>query len=121
LLGVVAQRLIRKICAQCGERYHPDAQELELLGLPALPPDVTVMRGRGCSACHGSGLVGRVAVREVLTIDDVMRQMVSKNAGGDELRRHAASTGFRTMRFAALRLWLAGVTSTREVVRVTSS
>jgi type IV pilus assembly protein PilB len=121
LLGVVAQRLIRKICTSCSERYVPDDHELEALGLPELPANVSVARGRGCSACHGSGLLGRVAVREVLTVDDPMRQMISRNATGDELRRHAASTGFRTMRFAALRLWLAGVTSTREVVRVTSS
>lgn len=121
LLGVVAQRLIRKICPSCLERYIPDAAELDALGLPELPPDVSVARGRGCTACHGSGLLSRVAVREVLTIDDPMRQMISRNATGDELRRHAAENGFRTMRFAALRLWLAGVTSTREVVRVTSS
>jgi type IV pilus assembly protein PilB len=121
LLGVVAQRLMRKICQGCAERYAPDERELEVLGLPDLPPDVQVTRGRGCSACHGSGLLGRVAVREVLTIDDEMRQLVSSNTSGDELRRFAAERGFRTMRFAALRLWLAGVTSTREVVRVTSS
>jgi type IV pilus assembly protein PilB len=121
LLGVVAQRLMRKNCPHCTERYTPEARELEVLGLPELPADVQVMKGRGCNACHGSGLLSRIAVREVLPIDDEMRQMISNNASGDELRRHAASTGFRTMRFSALRLWLAGVTSTREVVRVTSS
>jgi type IV pilus assembly protein PilB len=121
LLGVVSQRLVRKVCASCIERYHPDASELEAIGLPSVPSGTEVARGRGCPACHGTGLFGRTAVREVLTVDDTMRTMISRNATADELRVHAAGLGFRTMRFSALRLWLAGVTSTREVVRVTAS
>ncbi|MBK7534764.1 MAG: type II/IV secretion system protein [Myxococcales bacterium] len=121
LLGVVAQRLMRKVCAECSEGYAPDRQELDLLGLPALPAGFAVARGRGCVACHGSGLLGRVAVREVLTIDDPMRQLIGRNASAQELSQHAASIGFRSMRFHALRLWLAGVTTTREVMRVTAA
>ncbi|MDQ3366985.1 MAG: GspE/PulE family protein [Myxococcota bacterium] len=121
LLGVVSQRLVRKVCTSCIERYRPDARELEVIGLPSIPSGTEVARGRGCAACHGSGLLGRTAVREVLTIDDPMRTMISRSSTADELRVHAAATGFRTMRFSALRLWLAGVTSTREVVRVTRS
>ncbi len=121
LLGVVAQRLMRKVCTACAESYPPNGQELESLGLPALPADVTVKRGRGCASCNGSGLSGRVAVREVLTVDDAMRQLIGRNASAQELHQHAAARGFRTMRFHALRLWLSGVTTTREVVRVTAS
>ncbi|MBA3498821.1 MAG: type II/IV secretion system protein, partial [Deltaproteobacteria bacterium] len=110
LLGVVSQRLVRKICTTCIERYKPDAGELALVGLPSVPPGTQVARGRGCSACHGSGMFGRTAVREVLTIDDTMRTMISRDCTADELRLYAAKIGFRTMRFSALRLWLAGVT-----------
>lgn len=121
LLGVVAQRLMRKVCEHCAETYQPGRDELDLLGLPALPPAFTIMRGRGCSACNGTGLSGRIAVREVLTIDDAMRPLIGKNASAQEILQHATRLGFRTMRFHAIRLWLSGVTTTREVVRVTSS
>ncbi len=121
LLGVVAQRLMRKVCAACAEGYQPDQSELDSLGLPALPKGFSTMRGRGCSSCSGSGLSGRVAVREVLAIDDGLRPLIGRNASAQEIYQHAAALGFRTMRFHALRLWLAGVTTTREVVRVTSS
>ena len=121
LLGVVSQRLVRKVCLACIERYEPGANELETIGLPSVPAGTTVARGRGCTACHDTGLSGRTAVREVLCIDETMRTMISRNATADELRLYAARIGFRTMRFSALRLWLAGVTSTREVIRVTRS
>jgi len=121
LLGVVSQRLVRKVCLACIERYEPGANELETIGLPSVPAGTKVARGRGCAACHASGLSGRTAVREVLCIDETMRTMISRGVTADELRVYAAKIGFRTMRFSALRLWLAGVTSTREVIRVTRS
>lgn len=119
LLGVVAQRLVRRICTGCTERYRPDAAELQTLGLAELPDGVLLARGRGCSACQGSGYSGRVAIRELLTIDDTLRAMISANAKAEDMRAHAHAFGFRTMRFSALRLLAAGVTSTREVLRVT--
>jgi type IV pilus assembly protein PilB len=119
LLGVVSQRLVRKVCTECVERYLPEAHELLALGLPSVPPGTLICRGRGCPVCHGSGYSGRIAVRELLTIDDELRGMISSNSRAEELRTYASSIGFRTMRFSALRLWLAGVTSTREVVRMT--
>ncbi len=121
LLGVVSQRLVRKVCTRCVERYSPDPHELSSVGLPSVPPGTQVSRGRGCPECHGSGYAGRVAVREILTIDNELRGMISNHAKAEEMRVHATSVGFRTMRFSALRLWLAGVTSTHEVLRVTRS
>jgi len=118
LLGVVSQRLVRRVCAGCQERYTPDAALLDALGLPEVPAGTRLTRGRGCPACQGSGYAGRVAVREVLTVDDELRALITRDVGAPELRTHAAARGFRTMRFAALRLCLAGVTSAREVLRV---
>lgn len=119
LVGVVAQRLVRTICKQCRELYEPDADEIATLGLPGLPGGATVARGKGCAACHRSGYAGRTAVRELLNIDEGMREMITRRASVDELRTAALAKGFRTMRFQALRMWLAGVTSTREIIRVT--
>ena len=121
LLGIVAQRLVRTVCSACKEDYVPDASELVALGLPSVPAHTRVVRGRGCSACHRTGLAGRVAVREVLVIDDDMRAMITRRAPTEEIRAAALAKGFRSMRFAALRLWLGGAVTTREVIRVTRS
>jgi type IV pilus assembly protein PilB len=119
LLGVVAQRLVRRICGRCAESYAPPADELAMLGLPHVPEGTRVARGRGCSACSGTGYAGRVAVREVLTIDETLRAAIARNATTDVLRGLVAKTSFKTMRFAALRAWLAGTTTAREVMRLT--
>jgi type IV pilus assembly protein PilB len=119
LIGVVAQRLVRTVCKACREDYVPDAEELSALGLPGVPAGTRVARAHGCSACHGSGYVGRTAVRELLTVDDEIRLMITRGAATDEIRAAAFAKGFRTMRFHALRLWLAGITTTRELIRVT--
>lgn len=118
LLGVVSQRLVRRVCPGCAERYVPAADELASLGLPEVPTGTMLTRGRGCPACQSSGYAGRVAVREVLTLDDEFRGLITRGVPSSELRAHATSRGFRSMRFGALRLCLAGVTSSREVLRV---
>jgi type II secretory ATPase GspE/PulE/Tfp pilus assembly ATPase PilB-like protein len=119
LLGIVAQRLVRTACKACRELRPPDDQELQLLGLPSVPSGTLVAHTRGCPACHGSGYSGRAAIREVLTVDDELRMLITRSAPLDELRNAALAKGFRTMRFHALRLWLQGVTTTRELMRVT--
>ena len=119
LVGIVAQRLMRTVCKSCKEMYTPDPAELVAVGLPSVPPGTQIVRGRGCSACHRSGYLGRVAVREILTIDEELRAEITKKSSVEQLRAVAVSKGFKTMRFHALRLWLAGITTTREVIRVT--
>ena len=121
LLGIVSQRLVRTVCQGCKEEYAPEPSELVALGLPSVPDKTRVVRGRGCSACHRTGSAGRVAVREVLVIDDELRALITRRAHTDEIRTAALAKGFRSMRFAALRLWLAGAVATREVIRVTRS
>jgi len=121
LIGVVAQRLMRKVCAQCAESYAPDPDELGVLGLPELPAGVALVRGKGCSACHRTGYKGRVAVRELLELDDGLRALIARGATSEEMRAHVTATGWRGMRFAALKLLLQQQTTTREVLRVTRS
>ncbi len=121
LLGIVAQRLVRTVCSACKEDYAPEPGELAALGLPSVPDKTRIVRGRGCSACHRTGLAGRVAVREVLVIDDELRAMITRRAPSEGIRAAAVAKGFRSMRFAALRLWLGGAVTTREVIRVARS
>jgi len=121
LVGIVAQRLIRRVCGTCAEPHVPDEAERVTLGLPPLPDGFHLVRGRGCSACHRTGYQGRIAIRELLEVDDTLRALISRGATADELRVHAAASGFKTMRYAALRLLVAKQTSAREVLRVTRS
>jgi type II secretory ATPase GspE/PulE/Tfp pilus assembly ATPase PilB-like protein len=116
---VVAQRLVRTVCSACRQFYEPLPEEIQSVGLSGVPPGTRIARAPGCTACHGSGFKGRVAVREILEIDDAMRAMIARRAPIDEIRTAALAGGFKTMRFHALRLWLAGTTTTRELIRVT--
>ncbi|MFZ5471402.1 MAG: GspE/PulE family protein [Myxococcota bacterium] len=119
LVGVIAQRLLRKCCASCARHYDPKPEELEALGIVALPSGVQLVRGAGCSACHGTGYSGRVAVRELLEVTDSLKASIGRGTTADELRKEALAAGFRTMRLEALKKLLAGVTSAEEVIRVT--
>jgi type IV pilus assembly protein PilB len=119
LIGVIAQRLIRKVCPGCADNYAPPAAELKVLGIPGLPAGTSFRRGRGCGDCHGSGYKGRTAVREILEASDVLKERIVKGAGADELRTVAIQAGFRTMRHQALRKLFAGITTSQEVIRLT--
>jgi type IV pilus assembly protein PilB len=119
LIGVIAQRLVRRICAGCSREYEPTEAERVALGLPKLPPTVRFRKGAGCDACQRTGYKGRVAVRELLHVSDEIRSLIGAGAGADAIRAQAASTGFRSMRFAALKLLFAGETTFAEVMRAT--
>jgi type IV pilus assembly protein PilB len=121
LIGIVAQRLVRRVCPECTERYRPDALELATLGLGELPAGATFARGRGCSYCSGTGHRGRTAIRELLPGTESIRRAILAGAATAEIRREAARQGFRNLRFAALRKLFAGTTSTGEVLRLTRS
>jgi type IV pilus assembly protein PilB len=119
LVGVIAQRLMRRVCSDCIEHYVPPVEELAAIGLPPLPAGVELARGKGCRTCHRTGYKGRVAIRELLEIDETMRAMIARGGSTEEMRTHVAKNGWRGMRFSALRLLLAQQTTTREVLRVT--
>jgi type IV pilus assembly protein PilB len=75
--------------------------------------------GRGCGACQRSGYRGRTAVREILEIDEALRQQIGQGETAEELRKTASSAGFRSMRFQALRRLFEGLTTAPEVIRIT--
>jgi general secretion pathway protein E len=103
LLGVVAQRLVRKLCAQCRQ---PD-------------PLTGGWRAVGCLSCNRTGFQGRTGVYELLTIDDDIRAQIHKSASEGEIRKQAVSSGMISMRDDGNRWVKAGVTSAEEVIRVT--
>jgi type IV pilus assembly protein PilB len=118
--GIVAQRLVRTVCAQCKEPYTP--KEEELMELSLTPDDVRgkqFMRGRGCDRCHKSGYKGRAAIFEIMTMDDEMRELIMKNASTATLRNHARRRGMRSLRECGLLSIYEGITTIDEVVRET--
>jgi len=120
LRGVMAQRLVRKICPQCGEAHQPTPSELRQLGLtPAMAEGGTFRRGRGCEACHGTGYRGRMGIFEILVMDDDLRQLIHTGASGAKLRGKARVAGMRTLREDGIRKVIAGLTTVEEIVSIT--
>jgi type IV pilus assembly protein PilB len=120
LEGVVAQRLVRRICASCKTAYTPSLEQLMELGLRAEDAEgKTFYYGKGCDACNNTGYRGRQGLYEIMTLDDNMRDMIIQHASTQTLRVEAKKRGMRTLREAGLMAIFDGVTSIEEVVRET--
>jgi len=117
LLGVLAQRLIRRLCPACKEAYPPDANELAVLAKAGQPAQL--FRPKGCAACGGSGYRGRTGIYELLIVDDGLRRMVHAHDSDQDLRIHADENGMTSMRDDAMRWVVSGDSSLEEVIRVT--
>ena len=120
LRGVISQRLVRRICPHCKTAYRPEADELELLGLPE-DADVEFYRGAGCEECYHTGTSGRRAVFEILTVDARLRRMIAEGARYDELYATARQTNFETLRERCRELVLRGEVSAAEAARAINS
>ena len=118
--AIVAQRLVRRICNDCKEQYTPS--ETELMELNLRPEDVagrTFFRGKGCGNCNGSGYKGRLAIFEILVLDDSMRELIMNQASTAVLRVEARKRGMRTLRESGLLSIYDGRTTIDEVLRET--
>jgi len=118
--AIVAQRLVRRICAQCKEDYAPSEEELMELQLRRdAVDDWTFYRGRGCDACNRSGFRGRRAIFEIMTMDDRIRELIMEQASTNVLRNESRKRGMRTLRESGLLAIFEGQTTIDEVVRET--
>jgi type IV pilus assembly protein PilB len=118
--AIVAQRLVRRICVHCKEQYTPTEEQLMELSLK--PADVvgrTFCRGKGCDKCNRSGYRGRLAIFELMQLDDDMRELVMQQASTAVLRAEARKRGMRTLRESGLLSIFEGQTTIDEVVRET--
>ena len=118
LIGIVAQRLVRKICDYCKEEYEPGDTLLESAGLKGrIMPGVKLYRGKGCSYCYHTGYHGRTGIFEVLVVNERIKELILKRASEIELRRAAVSEGMTTLFESAARRVETGVTTVEELVR----
>jgi len=118
LLGIVAQRLVRRVCPHCSVSHSPTKEELKLIGLKAGEIDTSAWRkGIGCPKCYQTGYLGREAVIELLEIDDPIRQIIYEGTM-TQLHQYLKKIDFNSFRVAALEKISAGVTTVEELRRV---
>ena len=119
LEGVLAQRLIRLICAVCRLPNEPEPKELRAVGIEAVPAGVSLYRGKGCADCRGTGYRGRTGIYEFLPMTEELRSLTLRKAPGHEIRQRAIAAGMTTLRQDGWAKCCAGVTTIDEVLRVT--
>jgi len=118
LEGVLAQRLVRKICSDCRERYRADPQAVALLAQHPVG-SVTLERGRGCGSCRETGYRGRTGIYELFPISEEAKQVIAGDPNLHTLRELARNNGMITLREDGWRKVQAGITTVEEVIRVT--
>ena len=116
--GIVFQQLARRVCKFCKTPYKPTEHQLHAAGLSQLGDAVTLFKGKGCEYCGGDGHLGRIAIHEVLMVDEELRDLIYKQASPVVLRETAARRGFESLRFDAAKKLMAGVISLEEYLRV---
>ena len=120
LIGVVAQRLFRRICANCKKAVAPNELEMnELKGIMRGDiKDVKIYKGEGCKECVSTGYWGRVAAFEILGVDDNIRALILKSPGANTIKSAAVNSGMTTLKEDSLRMVIDGTTTMEEVLRV---
>jgi general secretion pathway protein E/type IV pilus assembly protein PilB len=118
IIGIIAQRLVRKLCLHCKTPYQAEAHEARLLGGPANGPRAVIYRPCGCERCDFQGYRGRLAIMELLRINGDMDELIARRSTVREMRQLAIQQGFRTLADDGLRRVLDGSTSIEELGRV---
>src|SRR5207249_5130914 len=117
IIGILAQRLVRKLCRTCRQSYDPDPRERRLLG--AQPNEqVALWRAVGCEQCDYQGYKGRQGILELLKVDGGIDELVARRATAREILTAARARGFKTLADDGVRLVKAGTTSLDELMRV---
>jgi len=117
LEGVIAQRLVRRICPYCRESYRPLPEELKALGLPQDFEGV-FYRGKGCEECLGTGYKGRIGVFEVLEVDEELKNFILTTPNATEIKKKALEKGFKTLQEDGLDKVLSGITTASELLSI---
>ncbi len=120
LKAVIAQRLVRCICPTCKEKYAPDKEQLAMFDFvdKAIRESTTFYRGKGCDECHRTGYLGRIALVELLTLDDSLNELIAKGNSKIELKKQAEELGMKTLQEDGFYKVREGLTTIDEVIRV---
>jgi len=120
-IGVVAQRLVRRLCSQCRRQYTPTSETLRALNISdADAANIGFYRPVGCDACHQTGYKGRIGIYEVMPITDDMRQLIMRDGNSLDIAEQAQREGVRNLRQSGLLKVKSGITSLEEIEAVTN-
>lgn len=117
VIGVIAQRLVRRLCKECKRPRLATADEKELMGC-SMEEDVTIYEPCGCSKCENTGYKGRIGVYEIMKMSPRLKTIISKRQGADAIKEQALQEGMYTLRMSATEYVLDGTTSFDEMVKV---
>ena len=118
--GVLAQRLLRRLCQHCKAQEAPSEEMGEFLEMNGLPSNEMWMP-QGCDKCRNTGYAGRVGIYEMLAVDDALRDVIARNPNVSEFRRMCLERGMKSLRSDGINKATSGLTSIQEVLRVTSA
>lgn len=120
LTGIIAQRLVRRVCTHCAEEYYLSESECKMLGICTDKIEKhEISIGTGCPQCRGTGYLGRTGIFEVMEISEKIKDAIENQATPDKIRQIARSEGLQTLRESAVDKLLHGLTTVDEIVRVT--
>jgi type IV pilus assembly protein PilB len=118
VVGVTAQRLLRRICPECKTSYQSDRAEMDVL---RVREPITLYKGTGCSNCNHTGYRGRIAIHEIMQVTGQIRDLIDKRASMDHIRNVANKQGTTTLRDNSVELVRKGITTVDELLKVTYS
>ena len=117
LVGVIAQRLVRRLCPECKRLVYATEDEKRLLGVTT-PGDLPIYEPVGCEACGNTGYHGRIGVYEIMPVTNDLRIKIAAGARADEIKEQAVSEGMSTLSVSAAKLCVQGVTSFKEALKI---
>ena len=116
-VGIIAQRLVRRLCKNCKKPKNPDEEEKRLLGITSDEP-ITIYEPCGCHLCDNTGYRGRIGVYEIMEISHNLKNIIAEGANADEIKETALKDGMKTLRMKAREYVLDGITSASELKKV---
>lgn len=117
VVGIIAQRLVRRLCPNCKKMRPAEEYELEFMGKdPSVPTNI--WEACGCQSCNGTGYYGRIGVYEIMELSPGIKRLINKKATAEEIKQQALADGMQTLRMSASRLVLSGTTSFQEILSV---
>ena len=119
LVGVIAQRLVRRLCQACKTPRLADDDEKVALGIEDMDEDVVVYEPVGCPLCNNTGYAGRIGVYEMMPVSRELQSVISKGATADVIEKQALSEGMSTLKMSAGKHVLNGITSLEEMKKIT--
>ena len=120
LRGIIAQRLVRRLCEDCKEEVEADNTEMRAMGLPLSGPHPKIFHPKGCPKCNGTGYYGRIGIFEVMEMTPAIRDIVARAGTTHEIEEEAHENGLRTLKDNAVYYILQGITTVPEMLKVTS-